>query len=144
MIVQEMRPEHLELLVLQDAQEHFKAMLGRRDYAEALASGGPAFAVVEHDRILACIGVTTSWDERQGRAWALMAKDIGGRAFLFIHKRVQAFLRETQYRRIEAVVDCGFHNGHRWAWALGFRFEGRNRAGLPDGRDCDLFAYVKE
>jgi RimJ/RimL family protein N-acetyltransferase len=56
---------------------------------------------------------------------------------------VVEFLDNAPYRRIEATVDVGFKQGHRWIKMLGFELEGYMRAYRPDGADMLLYARVK-
>lgn len=133
-------PVHLRALVLQDAQSWMGPML-RADYGEALKRGGPCFTALDGDEVLACSGVLRMWENRD-QAWALMAAN-SGRHFVGIYRGIKRFLDLHDARRVEATVDSNFDEGHRLMRLLGFEREGRMRAYLMDGRDCDLYARVR-
>lgn len=138
MIVERFRPEHLEQLILQPAQE-FAGL--NRGHAESL-SKTESFAGLIDGRVVACAGVTPLWDGR-GEAWALIARDIGAKGMHELHFQAKRYLSGSALRRIEASCDATFMQAHRWLFLLGFKFEGPLRKYTPDGRDCLRFARVK-
>ena len=81
------------------------------------------------------------WENR-ATAFALLSDDSGPH-FPAIHSAVVEFLDNAPYRRIEATVDVGFKQGHRWIKMLGFELEGYMKAYRPDGADMLLYARVK-
>lgn len=141
MIVERLRPEHLQALILQPAQEFARASLGKPGYAEALAAS-EAFAGIIDGRVVACAGVRELWQGR-GEAWALIAKDIGAKGMHETHYAVKRYLDESAMRRIEAACDAAFLQAHRWLYLLGFKYEGPLESYTPDGRDCLRFARVR-
>lgn len=141
MVIVPFEPSHLRSLVLQEAQAWMGPMIGG-DYGDSLVRGGPCFTALDDGRVLACAGVIRMWENR-GQAWALMSAD-SGRHFVGIYRGIRRFLDMDETRRVEATVDSNFDAGHRLMRMLGFEREGRMRAYLMDGRDCDLYARVRE
>lgn len=138
------KPEHLRLLVLQDAQEYFGAEINRAGYGEYLRDAGQAFTALVGDTVLGCGGCVEIWPDR-AQIWALISKD-AGRHMIGIHRAVEGFLKQAKWRRIEAAVDVGFDEGLRWLELLGFCNETPHaplRAYRPNGGDSYLFARVK-
>lgn len=133
-------PVHLRTLVLQDAQSWMGPML-KADYGESLKRSGPCFTALDGDEVVACAGVVNMWENRD-QAWALLSSN-SGRHFVGIYRGIRRFLDMHDARRIEATVDSEFMAGHRLMQMLGFEREGRMRAYLMDGRDCDLYARVR-
>ena len=86
-------------------------------------------------------GVEPQWENR-AIAFALIS-GAAGPYFWAIHSAVRNFLNSTPYRRIEATVDVGFEQGHRWIKMLGFEIEGYMKAYRPDGADMLLYARVR-
>lgn len=134
-------PEHLRALVLQDAQAWMGPML-QHDYGESLRRGGPCFTAMDGDEIIACAGVIQIWENRE-LAWALISAR-SGPYFTRIYRAIKRFLDMHNVRRIEATVDSNFAAGHRLMKMLNFEREGTMRAYLMDGRDCDLYARVRQ
>lgn len=87
-------------------------------------------------------GLLPYWKFR-AEAWALFRP--GHREhFYTLHKEVKRFLDSCPFRRIEAIVEFEFENGHRWIRALGFTLEApRLKLYFPDGKDASLYALIK-
>lgn len=134
-------PEHLERLTLQPSQAIMQPTLANPAYAKWLATSGPAYSLVDGDVVIASAGIIPQWENR-ALAWALISAT-AGKHFVVIHKAIRRFFVLHNYKRIETAVDCSFEQGHRWMKMLGFEREGRMRAFMPDGRDCDLYARVQ-
>jgi len=141
MIVERFRPEHLQSLILQPAQEWARANLGDPKYAEGLAETD-AFTGLIDGRVVAIAGVRELWEGR-GEAWALIARDIGPLGMRQTHYAVRRYLEVSRLRRIEAACDAAFLEAHRWLQLLGFIYEGPLALYTPDGRDCLRFARVR-
>lgn len=91
--------------------------------------------------ILIIAGLAPQWENR-AMAWTLISKNAGSH-FRTIHREVEKFLVRSPFRRIEATVDVGFKEGHRWMKMLDFEPEGVMRAYRPDGGDQVLYARIR-
>lgn len=141
MLVRAFDPDDIEKLLLQPAQAYLRPLISGRGYGEALAQG-EAWTGVDDGRIVACGGVCPLHGF-MGNAWAMIAADLK-HSFLIVHRVALRVLDAYPANRIEAHIDCGFVNGHRWARALGFEIEARRmRKFTPDGRDAALYARVR-
>lgn len=141
MIVERFKPEHLENLVLQPAQEYARATLAEKGYGDSLAKFD-AFSALDGARVIACAGVIPVGEGR-GEAWALIARDIGARGMHELHYAVRRYLKGSDLRRVEACCDATFEQAHRWLMLLGFSYEGPLRKYFHDGRDGIRFAMVR-
>lgn len=141
MIVVPYKAHHLERLCIQEAQAYLSPYL-TPEMAKALELG-VAFTALEGDRVLACSGVVDMWDNRCV-AWAYLDQR-PGHHFVSVHRAVARFLEGYPCRRIEATVDAGFDDGHRWIKKLGFKLETPEpmQAYTPDGRAAYLYSRVK-
>ena len=128
-------------IATQPAQQYLHRIVDvRADFTE-LANRGLAWTAESEGRILAIAGVEPQWENR-AIAFALIS-GAAGPYFWAIHSAVHNFLNSTTYRRIEATVDVGFEQGHRWIKMLGFEIEGYMKAYRPDGADMLLYARVR-
>lgn len=128
-------------IATQPAQQYLHRIVDvRADFTE-LANQGLAWTAESENRILAIAGVEPQWENR-AIAFALIS-GAAGPYFWAIHSAVRNFLNSTPYRRIEATVDVGFEQGHRWIKMLGFEIEGYMKAYRPDGADMLLYARVR-
>ncbi len=94
------------------------------------------------DKVVFCAGILEYWNGR-GEAWVILATDCKPH-FMEIHNVCKRFLEICSVNRIEATVDIDFKQGHRWCKALGFELEAkRMRSYYADGRDCSLYAFVR-
>lgn len=135
------RPAHLARLRLQRAQVHLGVLLDDPGYGMALAEAGPAFTGVHRGAVVGCAGLSELSPGR-AYAWALLS-DCRAVPFRAVHRAVVDVLNASPVRRIETAVDSGFAAGERWARLLGFGWEGRMRAYLPDGGDAELYARIR-
>ena len=128
-------------IAAQPAQQYLHRIVDvRADFTE-LANQGLAWTAEHEGVVLAVAGVEPQWENR-AIAFALIAES-AGQFFPTIHKAVRDFLIRTPFRRIEAAVDVGFKEGHRWIKMLGFELEGYMKAYRPDGADMLLYARVR-
>ena len=128
-------------IATQPAQQYLHRIVDvRADFTE-LAKQGLAWTAENEGRVLAIAGVEPQWENR-AIAFALIS-GAAGPYFRAIHSAVADFLDRVPYRRIEATVDIGFEQGHRWIKMLGFEIEGYMKAYRPDGADMLLYAKVK-
>lgn len=133
-------PEHLDTIMLQPSQQRFFNYF-TPDYAKALKVSGPCFTGIDGNRVLGCAGLVKQWENR-AIAWALLSGDIGT-DFIRVHRAVFRFLDLSDFNRVEAFVDAGFEQGHRWIQMLGFEQEGYMKQFNPDGGDAVLYARLK-
>lgn len=141
MIVRAWRRGDTEAVELQSAQQYLRCIVDvRADFTE-LAEQGLVWTV-EHDGVILGIGGLEPQWENRATVFALLSDDSGPH-FKAIHSAVVEFLDNAPYRRIEATVDVGFKQGHRWVKMLGFELEGYMRAYRPDGADMLIYARIK-
>lgn len=136
------RPAHVLALRIQPAQASIAQYL-TDDVLDGMR-GPHSFTFMDGDESLACVGVTKIWDNR-AFLWSIISADIGPRRFLAASLHARRFLDVVPFRRIEAAVEMGFAEGHRWARLMGFKNETPQgmEAFLMDGTDCALYARVK-
>lgn len=141
MRVERYRAEHLDRLDLQEGQKYLAVYLPAA-LRKAL-EGEFSFTLLDGDEVLCCAGLMQEWDNR-AILWSYLAENIGPRRFRVLHSHAKRLLEVAPFKRIEATVDVGFENGHRWMEALGFRMEAHTmRAYRPDGGDSSLYALVR-
>lgn len=133
------RPEHLQSLELQDAQQYMVSHICL-EYLKALQAIGPAASAEVDGKILACAGVAFQ-GFGMGVLWAFVSKD-AGRYFVKLDRCVRRLIQITDLKRIEATTEVSFHQGCRWLELLGFENEGRMRAYGPNGEDHYRFARI--
>lgn len=135
------RREHLEKLELQDAQADMREQLKDPAYGLMLEQCRFSFTGIHDGVIIGCAGIQEVWE---GRAimWALLSKHAGVH-FRSIHRAAMGFITQSEWRRIECVVEDGFDAGHRWAKLLGMEREGLMRKYSPTGVDFHLYSRIK-
>lgn len=135
------KAEHIAELLKQEAFDYLRPHL--TDAAlRSWENSSHAMTGFVDGAIVFCAGVRLYWPGR-GESWAFLAPDCKS-SMVAITRAVRRFLDVCPIRRIEASVECGFEQGHRWVKALGFQLEAeRLRAFLPNGRDCALYARVQ-
>lgn len=140
MIVAPFKREHLDILELQQAQAWIRPMFNTKEYRDAIEGSGPCFTGFHDGEVLGCAGIVHVWEGR-AYAWALMSA-IAGRHFISVFRAISRFLELQSIKRIEAVVQSDFEQGHRMIKMLGFSFEGELKAYLPNGADCAIYGRV--
>jgi RimJ/RimL family protein N-acetyltransferase len=118
------------------------AVLADPTYGEALAREELAFSGFVRGTVVACAGLIQQWPGR-ALTWALMSAE----ARPFMTQITRAIVRQMDrsgIRRIESAVDVSYPVSQRWHTIMGFEREGLMRAYTPDGRDCFLYARVKQ
>ena len=128
-------------ITTQPAQQYLHKIVDVRADFTDLAQRGLAWSAEHEGRVIAIAGVEPQWENR-AIAFALIAES-AGEHFKAIHSAVVDFLNRAPFRRIEATVDVGFAQGHRWIKMLGFELEGYMKAYRPDGADMLLYARVR-
>ena len=91
-----------------------------------------------------CAGPIVCGDHR-AILWSVLSNKVNKFNFLVIHLLSKEYIANLPFRRLETVVECKFKEGHRWMAALGFEMEApRMKAFQEDGRDCSLYALVRD
>lgn len=138
--VEPFKAEHLATLELQEAQSVFADKYNPA-YGKALEECGGSYTGFADGRPVICAGLIEQWEGR-ALAWALVSSD-AGRHFVHVTRIIRRAIEMSQFRRIEAHVDCEFYQGIRWAEMLGFEVEARMRRFMADGRDAFLYVRFK-
>ena len=112
-------------------------------FAGKLLLRGPAWTVLEDDRILACYGIVPIC-KGCGEAWAILAPEVRERPFLFKFAiRSFATIRASGlYHRIQAHVDANHAGAVRLVEHLGFRKEAVLEAYGPNKETYFLYAVT--
>jgi hypothetical protein len=126
---------------IQDDQQYLSNIIDMNRDLTYLSEANLLWTFVQDTRIMAVMDLEPQWEGR-AVAWALISKHIG-KHFAFVHKYVDNFITCSGFRRVEATVDVGFEQGHRWMRMLGFELEGYMRAYRPDGKDMILYSKVR-
>lgn len=140
MIVRPWEPGDTDRIELQEAQDVLRDHLSSVDL-QPLSDAGLAMTAEVDGKIIAIAGLAPQWEGR-AIAWALLSNHSGDH-FVRINREVRRFLIKSGIRRIEATVDVGFTQGHRWLKILGFEPEGYMKAYRPDGGDQILYSRVR-
>jgi hypothetical protein len=141
MIVRPWRIGDSERISVQTAQRYSGDLADVSQDLTPLSEVGLAWTGEVAGEVICCAGLLPQWHNR-AIAWALIGEAAGAH-FAAIHKAAHRFLVTSPYRRIEAHVDVGFHQGARWMKMLGFEVEAYMKAFRPDGADMLLFARVR-
>lgn len=104
---------------------------------------GPAWTAFRSDgRIAAIVGIDFQMGFR-GAAWALLADNLRSE-MLAIARHMRAYLRETEFRRIDAYIDDDWPEAARLVQLIGFRLEHPGlEAWGPYGQTQALYGWVR-
>lgn len=131
------KPEHLKELSEQESMKYLSEYMAS-DCAEKLAEAGNSYTIKANDRVVFCGGAIVYWEGR-AEVWSIIDRDCREH-FYAIHKATKRFLEVLSMRRVEATVDHGFEQGHRWVRTLGFQLETPCMKGYrPNGGDCAMY-----
>lgn len=72
------------------------------EIAADLANGGEAWAALQGDRVIACVGLRETFPPVQAVAWAILSQGVGS-AHLAITRFTARRIALSPYRRIEAI-----------------------------------------
>ena len=136
MIIVPFKADHLRALRLQPVQ-----VMASPSTPQDIEALGTAYTALSGGEPVACGGLHELWPGR-ALAWTYLGVDCGAE-FLALHRQVLLHVKQSPWRRVEAYVEDGHRNGHRWMKALGFELEGILRAFMADGRDMALYARVR-
>ena len=133
---------HFRQLRAQPAQAWAAGLVTEKDLR---ALEGPSATTLMRDgKPLACAGALEYWPGR-AMVWSFIGADADAAVFPKLHAHAKQFLDGLPYRRLEASVDVGFENGHRWMRALGFTVETPlQRYFQPNGGDSVGYVKIKE
>lgn len=143
MIVRPWKKGDTHRLSLQKNQSFEKDSLNEdTDLSELAAQGLALTFETEDGKVIMIAGLAPQWTNR-AVAWTLISES-AGRHFVELHRYVDNFLDNSDFRRVESTVDVDFEAGHRWMKMLGFEVEGYMRAYKPDGGDMVLYSRIKQ
>lgn len=137
-------PFKVEHFYSMELDPHFLKVASVMDLGRliALQKSPHSYTVMKGERVIACGGVVEIWPDR-AIAWTFFAK-CDRHEFLIAFRVVKRFLDMCSIKRIEADIENGFDQAHRWIKLLGFKLEAASRPNYtPDGRDYALYARVK-
>jgi len=129
-------------LKLQPAQSYLADMIDAESDLTELSDQGLVFTGEIDGKVVGIAGLSPQWENR-AIIWSLLSEESGAH-FVHITKVALRLLEDCPFRRVEATVDVGFEQGHRWIKMLGFELEGYMKAYRPDGADMILYARVKK
>lgn len=145
MIIIPFEPEHLKTLKLQEAQKDSEKFIHEGDYGATLKGAGPAWSVFDEESVT-CLMSGGFCDVGFGRAvvW-LLVSEAAGKHFTRVLRFARRMMQDAGFRRIEAVVDGNFEQGHRLAKMMGFICETPDgmKQYYADGRSAHLYSWVK-
>lgn len=139
-IVTPFRPEHFDLLELQDSQAYVRGHTTHERLAE-LAERGPAFTLFAGDRPLCCGGLRV-YDAERGVLWSYVSRHAGTN-FRRIHRYTERFIDTLEQRHLQATCRTGFAAGARWLLLLGFRWSRSLGPYGPANVPHELFERVR-
>jgi hypothetical protein len=127
-----MRPRETEI---------FKTV--NRDLDKALKDShkGCSFTGFTTEKIIGCAGILPIWGG-VGHAWVVLGNDYKKHR-IWIHKQVKDMFVKIaiggQFKRVQANVQCDFHNATRWVEAMGFERESTMKKYGPEGKDYYMY-----
>lgn len=95
---------------------------------------------IEDNGLAACGGIQPLW-EGVGNAWLMVKQDVKVKSLV---ETVIRYIFESNYRRVQCVVQRDFSKGRRFVRWLGFRREGVLKEYTREGKDVVLYAMVRE
>lgn len=134
-------PDHIKQLALHKGTMHLINPAFEMGYFEALKGPYSFTAIGENGRLIGCGGIFEYWPNR-GEVWAMLDASCK-RDFIEIDRAVRRMLDVAPYRRLEAIVDVGFEQGHRWCKLLGFELEAPLMRHYHPGHGGDVSLYAR-
>ena len=135
-------PGHIDLIRVQPEQKWELEAMPEAEREELVKHD--SWSAFKDGECLGCGGVidfAPSWPHR-ALAWALVGNEIG-LDMVQIVRFIRGYIAAYPAERVEAVVDCDFINGHRFAEMLGFKLEAPRMVKYGHGgRDMALYARV--
>ena len=134
--------DHVFQMRLQPAQTWMEPYFDRAALTQL--ENGWATTIMRGGEPVLCGGALELWPGR-AMLWSFISGDLTPRDFIKAHHIAKQHIDLMPFRRLEFYVEVDFGAGHRWARSLGFDLEAPCMRGFQiDGRDCALYARVKE
>ncbi len=96
--------------------------------------------------IVGCGGIDELWPGA-GEVWTLLSYEVDKypiRAYEVIRQGLFELIEHNDLKRTQCWCREGFAAAHTLLRHLGFTVEGKARAYAPDGKDCYLYALIRE
>ena len=135
-----MDPQHFRLVRPQPRQQDADVSMKQ---ALVLLEGGPAMACLNAQGFtIACAGLFELWHGR-GLAWAILGGTIG-RHMVEIVRAMRKNIDASSFHRVEMCLAPDNNPADiRLARLLGFHRECTAQKMLPDGRDADVWIWIR-
>lgn len=134
--------EHYGQMGVQPAQGRIKHLASVDDLRSL--EGAYAVTLMEDGMPALCAGALVYWANR-ALVWSVISDRVNKDNMLSVHMLAAQFIEGLPFRRLEASVDVGFEQGHRWMKMLGFEVEAPlQRAFQVDGADCVGYVRIKD
>jgi len=95
-------------------------------------------------RILGVAGSFRQW-AGSSQLWAIFDKEVDKYPMALTricNSLILYAVKKQNLRRVSINVKSDYTKGNRFAWTLGFDFEGKMHGFLPDGTDANLYARL--
>src|SRR5437879_5110607 len=112
---------HFQAMDVQPWQKTHRALLQDDQCLTDLLAGGPAWTVLDGDRVLALGGILDRGSGR-GECWGWLANNLGAK-MISVHRAGMRYITGASFRRLEMYVHERHWQGIRLAVRLGFRVE---------------------
>jgi hypothetical protein len=112
---------HVDRMRMQAAQAWFQGH-ATAETMKGVEQGPFAVTFMEAGEPVLCGGAMAYWEHR-ALVWSLFSDRVNRRNFVGVHAAAERFLAALPFKRLEASVDVGFEQGHRWMRLLGFKVE---------------------
>jgi hypothetical protein len=127
-------PEHIRAIELQPRQAFVTGLARTLGKAEEVVAGGPCFAGLVDDRVIACMGVLLEGEKARDLCWTMLSKEAGVHLVAITHAAIR-FMNAWQ-RSLWAYSETAWEESARWHQLLGFQVVGMlydAQKWLPDG-----------
>ena len=118
----------------------------RATFAQMCEQSKFAYSVFDADKCIGCAGIMRVAGKIY-YMWAVVGEDLR-RNRLWLHRSVRRYLplwlANTDWVRVEALVEADNRRACRWIESLGFSLESCKRRGGDDGKDAFIYAMVKD
>lgn len=138
--------EHALEILVRDHDADLKENENFRKWAEMNVMPGMSYTGLYEGRPVMCAGVRTLWPG-VGEAWILLSPEIVNfkkEMYYTVIQYLEKIIKENGLWRVQAHARTDVPVAVRFLEHLGFEREGLMRKFDPQGRDCFLYALVKE